>query len=238
MWQNYRTSHFIIGWFNTQMFYQLRRSALLEFHLPIRCEHKYWNSCLTGLSKWSAVSSCINSSDIKSRECVVSVISIAFLHSMTTHTNQDENEGADFERKASNLDAKRKEEVNKSYSKNKGHGEIKSLENTGDISSQQWPDRLRKTTVVNDRQIIKAVKMNPKRRVCKITNNFQKAGVMLWQSTVLRRLWHRITDATARCKPLTSTNNRKARLAKKHKGEPLEFWNWVLWTDETSINLY
>ncbi len=53
-----------------------------------------------------------------------------------------------------------------------------------------------KTTVVDDRQIIKAVKMNPKRRVCKITNNFQKAGVMLWQSTVLRRLWHRITEAT------------------------------------------
>ncbi len=88
-----------------------------------------------------------------------------------------------------------------------------------------------KTTVVDDRQIIKAVKINPKRRVCKITNNFQKAGVMLWQSTVLRRLWHRITCYTARCKPLTSTKNRKARLefAKKHKGEPEEFWNYVYW---------
>ncbi len=53
-----------------------------------------------------------------------------------------------------------------------------------------------KTTVVDDRLIIKAVKMNTKRRVCKITNNFQKAGVMLWPSTVLRRLWHRIKDAT------------------------------------------
>ncbi len=31
---------------------------------------------------------------------------------MMTHTNHDEEEGADFERKASNLDAKRKEEVN------------------------------------------------------------------------------------------------------------------------------
>ncbi len=31
---------------------------------------------------------------------------------MMTHSNQDEDEGADFERKASNLDAKRKEEVN------------------------------------------------------------------------------------------------------------------------------
>ena len=34
--------------------------------------------------------------------------------------------------------------------------------------------------------------------------------------------------------------NRKARLefAKKYRGEPVEFWNKVLWTDETKINLY
>ncbi len=63
---------------------------------------------------------------------------------MMTHTNQDEDEGADFERQASNLDAKRKEEVNYSYSKNKGLGEIKSLETTSDTRNQQLPDRLRK----------------------------------------------------------------------------------------------
>ncbi len=63
---------------------------------------------------------------------------------MLTHTNQDEDEEADFERKANNLDAKIKEEVNQSSSKNKGHGEIKSLETTSDTSNQQLPDRLRK----------------------------------------------------------------------------------------------
>ncbi len=92
-----------------------KKNSTFRVHPPIWCEHKYWNSFLTGLSNWSAVSCCINSSDIKSRECVVSVISITsvfwILHSMT-HTNEDEDEGADFERKASNLDAKRKEEVN------------------------------------------------------------------------------------------------------------------------------
>ncbi len=122
--------------------------TIKKCHPPIWREHKYWNSCLTGLSKWSAVSYCINSSGIKSRECVVSVISITsvfwILHSMMTHTIQDEDEGADFERKASNLDAKRKDDVNKSYSKNKGHGEIKSLETTSDTSNQQLPNRLRK----------------------------------------------------------------------------------------------
>ncbi len=38
---------------------------------------------------------------------------------MMTHTNQDEDEGADFERKTRNLDAKRKEEVNGALAKTK-----------------------------------------------------------------------------------------------------------------------
>ncbi len=72
--------------------------------------------------------------------------------------------------------------------------------------------------------------MNPKRRVCKITNNFQKAGMMFWQSTVLRRLWHRITDATqqdANLWPAPKIESQDSSLQKKHKGEPEEFWNCV-----------
>ncbi len=87
-----------------------------------------------------------------------------------------------------------------------------------------------KTTVVDDRQMKKAVKMNPKRRVCKITNKFQKAGVMLWQSTVLRRLWHRITDATQQDANLWSApkiERQDSSLQQKHKCETEEFWNCV-----------
>ncbi len=115
MRQNYRMSHFIIGWFNTHVL-PAKKFSTFRVSSPIWCEHKYWDSCLTGLSKWSAVSCYINSSDIKSREYAISVIAIT------------------------------------------------SMKN--------------------------AMKMNPKRRVCKISNN------LLWQSMVLRRLWHRITDAT------------------------------------------
>ncbi len=218
MRQNYRMSHFIIGWFNTSMFHRLRSSALLKFHPPIWCEHKYWNSCLTGLSKWSAVSCCMNSSGIKSRECVVSVISITsvfwILHSMMTHTSQDEDEGADFERKASNLDAKRKEKRSPpaTPATNKYLIDWENNSSWWQTNHKTWENE-------------------PKKHVCNITKNFQKAGVMLWQSTVQRILWHRTTDATytARCKPLTSTKNSKARLefAKKHKGEPEKFWNCV-----------
>ncbi len=96
-------------------------------------------------------------------------------------------------------------------------------------------------SVIDDRQIIKAEKVNPKIYVCKINNKLQKAGVMFWQSTVHRRLWHKITHATQQDANLwPAPKNRKAKLefAKKHKGEPVEFLNCVLWTDETQINLY
>ncbi len=45
---------------------------------------------------------------------------------------------------------------------------------------------------------------------------------------------------TTRCKPLVSLKNRKARLefAKRHLKKPSQFWNNILWTDETKINLY
>ncbi len=61
------------------------------------------------------------------------------------------------------------------------------------------------------------------------------------QSIVRRRLLdHKYRGYTRRCKPLISKNNRKARLefAKKYRDEPPKFWDKVLWTDETKINLY
>ncbi len=221
---------FYFGWLNTYMFYQLRSSALLDFHPFIWCEHKYWDSFLTGLSKWSAVSCCINSSDIKSRECVVSVISITsvfwIMHSIMTHTQT--------RMKTRELTLREKQAIwmLKENKSNRALAKTKGMEKSRVWKPPATPTTTwsaEKTTVDDDRQIIKAVKINPKRRVCKITNNVQKAEVMLWRSSVLRRLWHRITDATARCKPLTSTKHRKTRLefAKQHKGEPEEFLNCV-----------
>ncbi len=106
--------------------------ALLEFHPPIWCEHKYWDSCLTGLSKWSAVSCCINSSDIKSRECVVSVISRAsvfwILHSKMRELTLREKQAIWM--------LKEKRKSIRAVAKTKGHGEIKSLETTSDTSNQ------------------------------------------------------------------------------------------------------
>ncbi len=90
-----------------------------------------------------------------------------------THSNQDEDEGADFERKEAIWTLKEKRKSIRAIEKTKG------MEKSRNHQRHQQPTTTwsaEKTTVVDDRQIIKAVKMNPKRRVCKITNNFQKAG--------------------------------------------------------------
>ncbi len=66
---------------------------------------------------------------------------------------------------------------------------------TSDTSNQQWPDRLRKTTV-DDRQIIKAVNMNPKICVCKITKQppeiWDDASWVKWAYHRKNKLWLKI----------------------------------------------
>ena len=61
------------------------------------------------------------------------------------------------------------------------------------------------------------------------------------KSTIKRRLHQsEYRGFTTSCKPLVSLKNRKTRLdfAKQHLKKPLQFWNKILWTDETNINLY
>ncbi len=65
--------------------------------------------------------------------------------------------------------------------------------------------------------------------------------VCVSKSTIKRRLHQsEYRGFTTRCKPLVSIKNRKARLefAKRHLKKPSQFWNNILWTDETKINLY
>ncbi len=133
IWDKTTECHILLlGDSTHRCFYQPRGSALLEFHPPIWCENKYWDSCLTGLSKWSAVSCCINSSDIKSRECVVSVISRAsvfwILHSKMRELTLREKQAIWM--------LKEKRKSIRALAKTKGHGEIKSLETTSDTSNQ------------------------------------------------------------------------------------------------------
>ncbi len=118
---------------------------------------------------------------------------------------------------------------------------LKKKEPTGELSNTKRPGRPRKTTVVDDRRILSLVKKTPFTTVGQIKNTLQEVGVCVSKSTIKRRLHQsEYRGFTTRCKPLVSLKNRKARLefAKRHLKKPSQFWNNILWTDETKINLY
>ncbi len=118
---------------------------------------------------------------------------------------------------------------------------LKKKERTGELSNTKRPGRPWKTTVVDDRRILSLVKKTPFTTVGQIKNTLQEVGVCVSKSTIKRRLHQsEYRGFTTRCKPLVSLKNRKARLefAKRHLKKPSQFWNNILWTDETKINLY
>ena len=118
---------------------------------------------------------------------------------------------------------------------------LKNKECTGELSNTKRPGRPRKTTVVDDQIILSLVKKTPFTTVGQIKNTLQEVGVCVSKSTIKRRLHQsEYRGFTTRCKPLVSLKNRKARLefAKQHPKKPSQFWNNILWTDETKINLY
>ncbi len=118
---------------------------------------------------------------------------------------------------------------------------LKKKERTGELSNTKRPGRPWKTTVVDDRRILSLVKKTPFTTVGQIKNTLQEVGVCVSKSTIKRRLHQsEYRGFTTRCKPLVSLKNRKARLefAKQHLKKPSQFWNNILWTDETNINLY
>ncbi len=92
-----------------------KKFSTFRVHPSIWCEQKYWDSFLTGLSEWSDVSGSLIIQILKAGNVSYQLYPL-LLYSESCirwwHTNQDEDEGAGFVRKASNVDAKRKDEVN------------------------------------------------------------------------------------------------------------------------------
>ncbi len=107
---------------------------------------------------------------------------------------------------------------------------LKNRETTDVLSNRPRTGRPRKTSVVDDRNIVTDVKKDPKTTVSVIRNNLQRAGVKVSQSTVRRRLHEqKYRGYTWRCKPLISKKNR--RQASKILGQSFMDWwdkDWPL----------
>ncbi len=118
---------------------------------------------------------------------------------------------------------------------------LKKKERTGELSNTKRPGKTTENNCGDDRRILSLVKKPPFTTVGQIKNTLQEVGVCVSKSTIKRRLHQsEYRGFTTRCKPLVSLKNRKARLefAKRHLKKPSQFWNNILWTDETKINLY
>lgn len=102
--------------------------------------------------------------------------------------------------------------------------------------------RSRKTSVLQDRLIVRIAKKNPFTSSSAIKDDINKKyGISVSSRTIRRRLNEsKLFGRTAVKKPLVSKKNLKARLefAKDNIDRPLSFWKNVLWSDESKFNRF
>ena len=102
--------------------------------------------------------------------------------------------------------------------------------------------RKRKTTIRVDRLIQRKLKCDRRKssRMMKVELE-QHLGVSISERTIKRRANERgLFGRVARKRPYVNKANRLKRLnfAKTMSNKPLDFWNTVLWTDESKFNLF
>uniref|UniRef100_A0A3B4TRY4 Transposase Tc1-like domain-containing protein n=1 Tax=Seriola dumerili TaxID=41447 RepID=A0A3B4TRY4_SERDU len=91
------------------------------------------------------------------------------------------------------------------------------------------------------RKIISQVKANPHITSTELQTSLVASGTNVHASTIRRKLnSHGIHGRVARRKPLLSKKNKAARFnfAKEHLDKPEAFWESILWTDESKVELF
>ncbi len=117
---------------------------------------------------------------------------------------------------------------------------LKKKERTGELSNTKRPGRPRKTTVVDDRRILSLVKKTPFTTVGQIKNTLQEVGVCV-SSQQSREDFTRVnTEGSPQDVNhwWASKQEGQIRVCQTTSKKPSQFWNNILWTDETKINLY
>ena len=78
-------------------------------------------------------------------------------------------------------------------------------------------------------------------QLCQVKDILGEFGISLLRSKIKRCLHEcKYREFTLKCKPLVTVKNIKARLgfARKPFKKSAQFWDKILWTDETKINPY
>lgn len=119
---------------------------------------------------------------------------------------------------------------------------IKRFKNDTDLKSRPHTGRRRKLTNKEERKIVRKIKKDPKITSTQVAAEvLEETGKEIHPKTV-RRTLHRAgySSRIARKKPLISKVNQKKRIefAKTYLNKPTEFWNSVLFTDESKFNIF
>lgn len=114
---------------------------------------------------------------------------------------------------------------------------VDKYQQVGNVKTQHGGGRKRKTTGQDDRRIYIEARKNPSKSA-RMLKEDTDLDVSVW--TVRRRLKEAgLNSYIAKKRPLISAINKKKRLdfAKTYENMPAEFWNSVIWSDESKFEL-
>ena len=119
---------------------------------------------------------------------------------------------------------------------------IKKYKNTKCIGNLFGRGRKPKTTSMTDRLIQRKLKIDRRKSARTVTSELEKdLGILISESTIKRRA-HKVGlfGPVARKKPYVNRTNRLKRLkyAKEMLRNPLDFWDTIVWSDESKSNLF
>lgn len=111
----------------------------------------------------------------------------------------------------------------------------------GTVASLPRSGRPPKMTPRVQRRILREVKKNPRVSAKDLQKSLAQSNISVHTSTICKTMAKNgVHGRTPRRKPLLSKKNIVARLmfAKRHLDTPQKFWQNILWTDETKVELF
>lgn len=118
---------------------------------------------------------------------------------------------------------------------------VKKWKDTGTVKVKERSGQPRKISPRHQRRILRKVTENPQVTSKELQEDLASDGLVVHRSTVQRAL-HRekLHGRVMRKKPFLKSSHKESRLAyaKRHLDKPESFWNNILWTDETKIELF
>ena len=118
---------------------------------------------------------------------------------------------------------------------------IRKFKAKGTIETLPGRGRKSKLSSVSTRRMIRIVNKNPRVTTKELQNDLKSAGVSVSVTTIRRKLHTEGFHArTPRRTPLLTVKHKKPRLqyANNYIEKPKKFWDSVLWTDETKLELF